>query len=130
MGLTRKFSFPSICKVKLPAVLAPKTFFPSFYSLYYCMTRLEWFFGFKPQTLHILTSGALYWWTNYLAQEKIGKNEPSKFYCSFQLVLVPLSTTPSIRLSFLSSKNTISLKGPRFKLILKFLNKKGGLFKK
>ena len=40
---------------------------------------------------------------DYLAQVMYAKNCPTTFYCIFQLLWVPMSTTQSIRVCFLSS---------------------------
>ena len=44
---------------------------------------------------------------DYLAQVIYAKNCPTTFYCIFQLVQVPMTTTQNIRLCFLSSNNTL-----------------------
>ena len=44
---------------------------------------------------------------DYLAQVINAKNCPTTFYCIFQLVWVPMTTTQNIRVCFLSSKNTL-----------------------
>ena len=43
----------------------------------------------------------------YLAQVINAKNCPTTFYCIFQLVWVPMTTTQNIRVCFLSSNNTL-----------------------
>ena len=45
---------------------------------------------------------------DYLAQLTYAKNCPTTFYCIFQLVWVPMTTTQNIRLSFKASLS----KGP------------------
>ena len=44
---------------------------------------------------------------DYLAQVINAKNCPTTFYCIFQLVWVPMTTTQNIRVCFLSSNNTL-----------------------
>ena len=44
---------------------------------------------------------------DYLAQVIYAKNCPTIFYCIFQLVRVPMTTTQYIRVCFLSSNNTL-----------------------
>ena len=44
---------------------------------------------------------------DYLAQVIYAKNCPTTFYCIFQLVWVPMTTTQNIRVCFLSSNNTL-----------------------
>ena len=51
---------------------------------------------------------------DYLAQVIYAKNCPTTFYCIFQLVWVPMSTTQSIRVCFLSSRKHFFHKGPPF----------------
>ena len=44
---------------------------------------------------------------DYSAQVINAKNCPTTFYCIFQLVWVPMTTTQNIRVCFLSSNNTL-----------------------
>ena len=44
---------------------------------------------------------------DYLAQVKNAKNCPTTFYCIFQVVRVPMTTTQNIRVCFLSSDKTL-----------------------
>ena len=44
---------------------------------------------------------------DYLAQVINAKNCPTTFYCIFNLVWVPMTTTQNIRVCFLSSNNTL-----------------------
>ena len=44
---------------------------------------------------------------DYLTQVINAKNCPTTFYCIFQLVWVPMTTTHNIRVCFLSSNNTL-----------------------
>ena len=53
----------------------------------------------------------------YLAQVIYAKNCPTTFYCIFQLVWVPMTTTQNIRVCFLSSRKHFFHKGPPFEFI-------------
>ena len=54
---------------------------------------------------------------DYLAQVINAKNCPTTFYCIFQLVWVPMTTTQNIRVCFLSSWKHFFHKVPTFEFI-------------